>query len=55
MTGCIAAGLRIERLEEFPHSNREAEYDIYEARPAQLPMCYTLIARKPARKEDTPC
>ena len=47
-TGCAAAGLRIERLEEFPHSNREAEYDRYEARPAQLPMCYALVARKPA-------
>ena len=45
---CVAAGLRIERLEEFPHSNREAEYDRYESRPAQLPLCYTLIARKPA-------
>lgn len=48
VNGCVGAGLRIERLEEFPHSNREAEYDIYEARPAQFPLCYTLIARKPA-------
>ena len=48
VTACVGAGLRIERLEEFPHSNREAEYDRYQARPAQLPMCYTLVARKPA-------
>lgn len=46
--GRIGAGLRIERPEEFPHSNREAEHDIYETRPAQLPLCHTLIARKPA-------
>ena len=48
VTGCAAAGLRVEQLEEFPHSNREAEYGRYESRPAQLPLCYTLIARKPA-------
>ena len=48
VTACAAAGLRIEQLEEFPHSNREAEYDQYQARPAQLPMCYTLVARKTA-------
>ena len=48
VTACACAGLRIERLEEFPHSNREAEYDRYEGRPAQLPLCYALVARKPA-------
>ncbi len=46
INGCIQAGLRIERLEEFPHSNRDADYDIYENQSAQLPMCFTLIARK---------
>ncbi len=38
-------GLRLEKLVEPPHSNREVDYDIYEGRPAQLPMSFTLIAR----------
>jgi SAM-dependent methyltransferase len=46
MNGCVGAGLQIERLEEFPHSNREAEYSQYEERQAQLPLCYTLVSRK---------
>jgi hypothetical protein len=36
----------IERLEKFPHSNREAGYSRYEKRQAQLPLCYTLVSRK---------
>ncbi|MHC0051898.1 class I SAM-dependent methyltransferase [Actibacterium sp. D379-3] len=46
VTACAAAGLAIERLTEHPHSNREVEYDIYQGREAQLPMCYTLVVRK---------
>lgn len=46
VTACITAGLTIERLTEHPHSNREELYDKYEGREAQLPMCFTLIARK---------
>jgi hypothetical protein len=46
VTGCIDAGLKIERLTEHPHSNREVDYDKYEGRQAQLPMCYTLVARR---------
>jgi len=46
LTGCIESGLRIERLTEHPHSNREVEYDMYEGRAAQMPLCYTLVARK---------
>ena len=49
VNGCVGAGLLIQRLEEFPHCNRETEYDQYEARQAQLPLCYTLVARKPAQ------
>ena len=40
------AGLRIERLVEHPHSNREVDYDQYENQAAQLPLSYTLIARR---------
>ena len=46
VTACAAAGFTIERLREHPHSNREVDYDIYTQRPAQLPMCFTLVARK---------
>ena len=46
VTGCVAAGLAIERLTEHPHSNREVEYDMYEGHTAQMPLCYTLVARK---------
>lgn len=46
VTGCVRAGLTVERLEEYPHSNREVAYDIYEGRAAQMPMCFTLVARK---------
>ncbi|MEO1139297.1 MAG: class I SAM-dependent methyltransferase [Pseudomonadota bacterium] len=45
VTACATNGFRIERLTEHPHSNREADYDIYEGRPAQIPMSYTLVAR----------
>ena len=46
ITAIAAAGLRVEQLTEHPHSNREVDYACYEGQPAQLPMCYTLIARK---------
>ena len=47
VTACSQAGLRLERLTEHPHSNREVDYNIYERQTAQLPMSYTLIARVP--------
>ncbi|MGB8813324.1 MAG: class I SAM-dependent methyltransferase [Paracoccaceae bacterium] len=47
ITACAASGLTIARLTEHPHSNREVEYDKYEDQSAQLPLSYTLIARKP--------
>ncbi len=46
VTGCATAGLAIEGLAEYGHSNRETEFDIYEGQQAQLPMCFTLVARK---------
>lgn len=44
VTACVESDFSIVRLTEHPHSNRETDYDIYENRDAQLPMCYTLIA-----------
>lgn len=48
ITGIAACGLRIERLTDHPHSNREVDYDIFAGRAAQVPMCFTLVARQPA-------
>lgn len=48
VTGCVQAGLSIARLQEHGHSNREVEYDIYAGKGAQIPMCYTLVARRGA-------
>ena len=47
VTGCVRAGLQIAELTEFPHSNREVDYDVYVGNEAQLPLCYTLLATKP--------
>ncbi|MBY6090050.1 class I SAM-dependent methyltransferase [Maritimibacter alkaliphilus] len=46
LTAMAGAGLRLETLTEHPHSNREPAYDLYEGRAAQIPMSYTLVARK---------
>jgi hypothetical protein len=46
VSACAQAGLIIERLTEHPHCNREVEYEKYQQRTAQLPLCYTLVARK---------
>ncbi|WP_156174568.1 class I SAM-dependent methyltransferase [Hoeflea sp. IMCC20628] len=46
ITGCVQAGLEITELTEYPHSNREVEYDVYVDNPAQLPLCYTLVASR---------
>lgn len=47
VTGCAQAGLTVETLQEYPHSNREVDYDLYQDQDAQLPMCFTLVASKP--------
>lgn len=46
--GVLGAGLTLDHLREYPHSNREVDYDIYEGRAARIPMCYSLIATKAA-------
>jgi len=46
LNAVIGAGLAIERLIEHPHSIREVDYDKYENQAAQLPLCFTLNARK---------
>ncbi|MFD0986160.1 class I SAM-dependent methyltransferase [Methyloligella solikamskensis] len=46
VTACIQAGIGIVSLQEFAHTIREPEYDIYEGRTAQIPMCYCLVGRK---------
>ncbi len=44
--GCIDAGLTLTGLQEFPHSIREVDYDLYEDQPAQVPMSFLLRATK---------
>ncbi len=46
VTACAQAGLTINSLVEYPHSNRETAYDGYENQPAQLPMSFSLLAKK---------
>lgn len=46
VTALIEAGLQIAHFKEYPHSNREGAYDLYQHQKAQLPMCYTLTAIK---------
>jgi SAM-dependent methyltransferase len=46
VSAAVAAGLEIEHLTEHAHSNREVEFDIYQGRAAQMPMSFTLVARK---------
>ncbi|MGJ8617578.1 MAG: class I SAM-dependent methyltransferase [Sulfitobacter sp.] len=42
--GALDAGLTLTQLQEFPHSIREVEYDIYEGQDAQMPMSFLLRA-----------
>lgn len=44
VTACVQSGFKLQRLEEHPHLNREVDYEIYENQPAQIPLCYTLVA-----------
>ncbi len=46
ITACIDAGLCLDKIVEYPHSNRETEYDLYTNQVAQLPMCFSLVAHK---------
>lgn len=44
LTGIAKADFRLIRFTEFPHSNREEAYAIYEDPRTQVPMCFILIA-----------
>lgn len=46
--GVVGAGMDITGFEEHAHSNREAEYAIYENREPQIPMCFILTASRRA-------
>jgi SAM-dependent methyltransferase len=48
LTGCLTAGMQIIEFQEFAHSIREVDYDIYADQDAQLPMSFLLRASKPA-------
>jgi len=43
---CLNAKLTLIGLQEFPHSIREVDYDIYADQTAQVPMSYLLSATK---------
>ncbi len=45
VTACIGSGMRLQRLQEHPHLNREKDYAVYEHQAAQLPLCFTLVAQ----------
>jgi len=45
--GLLRNGLVIEAFREYPHNISSVEFDIFENQPAQMPMSYTLVARKP--------
>lgn len=44
INACIGAGLAIAELQEYPHSNREVDYDKYENQEPQIPLCFSLKA-----------
>ena len=46
VTACLEADLALEHLREYPHNISEDAKDVFENQPAQLPLCFTLVARK---------
>jgi hypothetical protein len=42
----LDAKLALTRLEEFPHSIREMDYDIYEDQEAQIPLSFLMSPTK---------
>ncbi len=46
MTASLERGLAIEHVREYPHNISSAEFEIYDGQAAQLPLSYTLVARK---------
>ena len=47
VTAAVRSGLVLESLGEYPHNITSADYDVFEDQPAQLPLSFTLVARKP--------
>lgn len=47
VTAAARAGLVLESLTEYPHNITSADYHVFEGRPAQLPLSFTMVARKP--------
>ncbi len=43
---CLQAGLTLEQLREYPHNVNAEAFAIYEDREAQLPLSFSLVARK---------
>lgn len=44
LTGIAKADLTLRLFAEYPHSNREDTYDVYESNAVQVPMCFILVA-----------
>ncbi|QSP93293.1 hypothetical protein LPB19_08575 [Marinobacter salinisoli] len=45
LTEYVPNSFKLQKFTEHPHLNRGVEYKVYENRPAQIPMCYTLTAQ----------
>ncbi|MEJ8472983.1 class I SAM-dependent methyltransferase [Roseibium algae] len=43
LNAAIDAGFKFRFMQEYPHSNREVDYAIYETRDVKIPMCYALV------------
>ena len=48
LTAGLANGLALERIAEYEHNITAPEFAIYENQPAQYPLCFTMVLRKPA-------
>ncbi len=46
VTACLEQGLVLEHLREYSHNIAEAAKDVFVGQAAQLPLSYTLVARK---------
>ena len=46
VTACLDRGLVLEHLHEYPHNIAETAKDVFEDQAAQLPLSYSLVARK---------
>jgi SAM-dependent methyltransferase len=46
LNAAVEAGFQYRFMQEYPHSNREVDYDIYEKSEIGLPMCYALILER---------